>query len=94
MVATRRERRRNGNSFPMMHKITFDANCHVFSQLCNNSLVILSAKSCGGILNPSMDVLLLNLLSICSGADFYIILLSLIVSLWKSNSCGIALLQK
>jgi hypothetical protein len=56
-------------------------------------LVLLSAKPCGGTLNPSVDVLL-NQLSICSGADFYLIPLSLIGSVWKSNSCGIALLQK
>jgi hypothetical protein len=37
MVATRRERRKNGNSFIMMHKLTFDANWHFASQLCNNS---------------------------------------------------------
>jgi hypothetical protein len=37
MVATRRERRKNGNSFIMMHKTTFDANWPVVSQLCNNS---------------------------------------------------------
>jgi hypothetical protein len=36
-VAIRMERRKNGNSFIMMHKLTFDATCHVASQLCNNS---------------------------------------------------------
>jgi hypothetical protein len=28
---------KNGNSFTMMHKLTFDANCHFSSQLCNKS---------------------------------------------------------
>jgi hypothetical protein len=37
MVVARRERRKNGSSFIMMHNLTFDANCPVSSQLCNNS---------------------------------------------------------
>jgi hypothetical protein len=56
-------------------------------------LVLLSAKPYGGTLNPSVDVLL-NQLYICTGADFYLIPLSLFGNVWKSNSCGIALLQK
>jgi hypothetical protein len=37
MVATRRGRRKNGNSSIMMHKISFDANWPDVSLLCNYS---------------------------------------------------------
>jgi hypothetical protein len=37
MVATRTEKRKNGNSLIMLHKLTFDVNWPVASQLCNNS---------------------------------------------------------